>query len=77
MVIGGKGVKTLGVIPKAARLVDTAPTIAALLGCTSAPVAGSDNGNGSGDQAPVRQPVQDGEQLLDSTCSTRRSDRAT
>jgi len=33
MVIGGKGVKTLGVIPQAARLVDTAPTIAALLGC--------------------------------------------
>jgi phosphonoacetate hydrolase len=33
MIIGGKGVKTLGVIPQAARLVDTAPTIAALLGC--------------------------------------------
>ena len=33
MVIGGKGVQTLGVIPRAARLVDTAPTIAALLGC--------------------------------------------
>ena len=33
MVIGGKGVKKLGVVPQAARLVDTAPTIAALLGC--------------------------------------------
>src|SRR5438874_9503333 len=33
MVVGGKGVKKLGVIPRAARLVDTAPTIAALLGC--------------------------------------------
>ena len=37
MVIGGKGVKTLGLIPKAARLVDTAPTIAALLGCAPRP----------------------------------------
>ena len=33
MVLGGKGVKSLGVIPRSARLVDTAPTIAALLGC--------------------------------------------
>jgi predicted AlkP superfamily pyrophosphatase or phosphodiesterase len=33
MVIGGKGVRTLGVIPRAARLVDVAPTVAALLGC--------------------------------------------
>ena len=37
MVIGGKGVKSLGVIPSAARLVDTAPTIAALLGCAPRP----------------------------------------
>ncbi len=37
MIIGGKGVKTLGVIPQAARLVDTAPTIAALLGCAPRP----------------------------------------
>ncbi len=37
MVIGGKGVKKLGVIPEAARLVDTAPTIAALLGCAPRP----------------------------------------
>jgi phosphonoacetate hydrolase len=33
LVLGGKGVKSLGVIPRAARLVDTAPTVAALLGC--------------------------------------------
>ncbi len=37
MIIGGKGVKTLGLIPEAARLVDTAPTIAALLGCAPRP----------------------------------------
>ena len=37
MIVGGKGVKTLGVIPQAARLVDTAPTIAALLGCAPRP----------------------------------------
>src|SRR4029078_4912069 len=37
MIIGGKGVKTLGVIPEAAKLVDTAPTIAALLGCAPRP----------------------------------------
>jgi len=52
MVIGGKGVKQLGVIPRAARLVDTAPTIAALLGC--APRA---------DGTYVA--VQDGEPLVD------------
>jgi len=52
MVIGGKGVKQLGVIPQAARLVDTAPTIAALLGC--APL---DDGS--------YLAVQDGEALVD------------
>ena len=52
MVIGGKGVKSLGVIPRAARLVDTAPTIAALLGC-----APRDDGN--------YVAVQDGEVLTD------------
>ena len=52
MVIGGKGVKSLGVIPRAARLVDTAPTIAALLGCAPRP-----DGN--------YVAVQDGEPLLD------------
>jgi len=40
-VLAGKGVANLGVVPRAARLVDVAPTIAALLGC--APVA-ADNG---------------------------------
>jgi predicted AlkP superfamily pyrophosphatase or phosphodiesterase len=52
MVIGGKGVKQLGVIPRAARLVDTAPTIAALLGC-----APRDDG--------TYVAVQDGEALVD------------
>jgi len=52
MVIGGKGVKSLGVIPRASRLVDTAPTIAALLGC-----AERADGN--------YVAVQDGEPLLD------------
>jgi len=33
MVVAGKGVKQLGMFPHAARLVDVAPTIAALLGC--------------------------------------------
>ena len=52
MVIGGKGVKSLGLIPRVARLVDTAPTIAALLGCAPRP-----DGNYIA--------VQDGEPLLD------------
>jgi predicted AlkP superfamily pyrophosphatase or phosphodiesterase len=32
-VIAGKGVRQLGLVPLAARLVDVAPTVAALLGC--------------------------------------------
>ena len=32
-VIAGKGVQQLGVVPRAARLVDVAPTVAALMGC--------------------------------------------
>ena len=32
-VIGGKGVRRLGVAPLSMRLVDVAPTVAALLGC--------------------------------------------
>ncbi|MDQ1467668.1 MAG: phosphonoacetate hydrolase, partial [Actinomycetota bacterium] len=32
-VIAGRGVANLGVVPRAARLVDVAPTIASLLGC--------------------------------------------
>jgi len=32
-VIAGKGVANLGVVPRAARLVDVAPTVASLLGC--------------------------------------------
>ncbi|HTD50458.1 MAG TPA: alkaline phosphatase family protein [Acidimicrobiia bacterium] len=52
LVLGGKGVKSLGVIPRAARLVDTAPTVAALLGC-----APRDDG--------TYLAVQDGEPLTD------------
>jgi phosphonoacetate hydrolase len=33
LVFAGKGVKSGGLVPKSARLVDVAPTIAALLGC--------------------------------------------
>ena len=33
LVFAGKGVRRLGVVPASARLVDVAPTIAALLGC--------------------------------------------
>ncbi len=35
-VIGGKGVRKLGIAPLGARLVDVAPTIAALLGLRAA-----------------------------------------
>jgi phosphonoacetate hydrolase len=41
-IIAGRGVANLGVVPRAARLVDVAPTIASLLGC--APVDGRDDG---------------------------------
>ena len=61
MVIGGKGVRSLGVIPRVARLVDTAPTIAALLGC--APRADG-----------TYLAVQDGEPLLDVLDPTERPD---
>jgi hypothetical protein len=37
LVFGGKGVRAAGLVPRAARLVDIAPTVAALLGC--APLA--------------------------------------
>ncbi len=33
LVMGGKGVRHLGLVPRATRLVDVAPTVAALLGC--------------------------------------------
>ena len=36
IVIGGKGVRSSALVPRAARLVDVAPTIAALLGCAPA-----------------------------------------
>jgi predicted AlkP superfamily pyrophosphatase or phosphodiesterase len=39
-VLAGKGVRKLGIAPRAARLVDVAPTLAALLGC--APLADDD-----------------------------------
>jgi hypothetical protein len=37
LVFAGKGVRTEGVIPDSARLVDVAPTVAALLGCALRP----------------------------------------
>ena len=40
-VLGGKGVRKLGYVPRAARLVDVAPTICALAGC--APLADTDD----------------------------------
>jgi predicted AlkP superfamily pyrophosphatase or phosphodiesterase len=52
LVLAGKGVRQLGVVPRAARLVDVAPTIAALLGC-----APRDDGRYFGNQ--------DGEVLAD------------
>ena len=48
-VLGGKGVRKLGLVPESARLVDVAPTICALLGC--APLGT----NGSGDRFLARQ----------------------
>ncbi len=39
-VLGGAGVRHLGVVPEAARLVDVGPTIAALLGCAPLDEAG-------------------------------------
>ena len=33
-VIAGKGVRNDGIVPRAGRLVDVAPTVAELLGCT-------------------------------------------
>ncbi len=37
LVFAGKGVRSQGVIPDSARLVDVAPTVAALLGCAPRP----------------------------------------
>jgi hypothetical protein len=42
-VLAGKGVRADGVVPRAARLVDVAPTVAALLGCR--PVGRPDRGD--------------------------------
>jgi predicted AlkP superfamily pyrophosphatase or phosphodiesterase len=52
LVLGGKGVRSLGLLPRAARLVDVAPTFAALLGC-----APRDDGR--------MLAVQDGDALVD------------
>jgi len=54
-VLGGKGVRKLGLVPEAARLVDVAPTLCALLGC--APL-----GDAPGDRFLA---VQDGHALTD------------
>jgi phosphonoacetate hydrolase len=43
-VIAGRGVANLGVVPRAARLVDVAPTIASLLGCAPCSEARFDDG---------------------------------
>jgi len=54
-VIAGKGVRNDGIVPRAARLVDVAPTLAELLGCTA-------DGTGhhlSGQDGVVRHDVLD------------------
>src|SRR4051812_11299528 len=56
-VLAGKGVRHDGLVPKAARLVDVAPTIARLLGC--APHA--DGTYVSGQDGEARDDVLDGE----------------
>lgn len=60
-VAAGKGVRPLGIVPRAARLVDVAPTIAAVLGC--APVEGV--GLNGMPLAEAYLERQDGEPLLD------------
>jgi predicted AlkP superfamily pyrophosphatase or phosphodiesterase len=57
-VLGGKGVRKLGVVPQAARMVDVAPTICGLLGC--APLDDGDDHGGARYLA-----VQDGHALTD------------
>lgn len=60
-VLGGKGVRKLGLVPEAARLVDVAPTICALLGC--APIHGrAVDGNGRNGHDRFLA-VQDGDAL--------------
>src|SRR4051794_40010582 len=69
-VIGGKGVRNLGVAPLSMRLVDVAPTVAALLGC--APIEGGKplGARAAGERAwsgnaPQFVANQDGEARLD------------
>ena len=58
-VLGGKGVRKLGLVPQSARMVDVAPTICALLGV--APIEGAaETGHGA-----QYLPVQDGTALTD------------
>ena len=54
-VIGGKGVRNDGLVPRAARLVDVAPTIAELLGCPP----GTDGHHLAGQDGVVRTDVLD------------------
>ncbi len=63
-VLGGKGVRRLGVIPESARLVDVAPTICALLGC--APV-GTEPAHAGGEQFLAAQDGRARTDLLDPT----------
>jgi phosphonoacetate hydrolase len=60
-VIGGAGVRRLGVVPRACRLVDVAPTVLALLGAEPGPGTGR-NGVPRDDAYLARQ---DGDPLLD------------
>lgn len=53
-VLAGRGVRTAGVVPRAVRLVDVAPTVAALMGC--APLS---------DDEPRYLSAQDGEVIED------------
>src|SRR5687768_17107843 len=56
-VIAGKGVRNDGVVPRAGRLVDVAPTIAELLGC--APTSSHDGAYFNGQDGEVRTDTLD------------------
>ena len=69
--VAGKGVRRRGVAPIAARTVDVAPTIAALLGCAPLDTDGAGKGEGDGDGARYTA-IQDGVARVDVLDATER-----
>jgi phosphonoacetate hydrolase len=66
-VIAGRGVANLGVVPRAARLVDVAPTIAALLGCAPCSEGRTSEGRSSDGRFLNRQDGIVRDDVLDAT----------